>query len=308
MALDEATAGFLAAAAEQGGPPLHEMTPQELREMNAAMTEMFGAGPQLAAVDNRTVTSTGGYEVPVRVLRPDDPQGVVIYYHGGGWVVGGIDGFDTLCRQLAERSSMTVVLPEYRLAPENRFPAALDDAWAVLTWANDNRAELTGKESAPLSVAGDSAGGNLAAIVCQRAARNGGPDVAFQGLVYPVTSADFTTDTYNDPQNALMLTKESMVMFWDAYVPDLERRTDPEAAPLQGDPTGTPPALVMSAEHDVLRRDGALYAQKLRDAGVPVTERVIDGQMHGFFTFPNVLPGASLGMDVLVDALAEATR
>lgn len=302
MALDEATTAFLTEAAKAGGPALHEMTVAQAREMNAGLDALYGEGPQLPSVKDLAIPAADGGSVPARVFRPESPTGVIVYYHGGGWVIGTLNGFDTLCRQMAERTSKTVVLVEYRKAPENRFPTAADDAWAALTWADQRRGELAG-EGLPLIVAGDSSGGNLAASVAQRAVKDGGPSVSFQVLVYPVTDADFTTSSYEDPENALFLTKESMVLFWDHYVPDSSARTNPLAAPLQGDVTGTPPALVLLPEHDVLRDEGAAYAQKLRDAGVPVEEHVVPGQMHGFFTFPNVLPGAKTGMDLVAAAL-----
>jgi acetyl esterase len=301
MALDEATTSFLTEAAKAGGPALHEMTPQQAREMNAGLDALFGRGPDLPLVEDVEI-SVGGGSLPARVFRPEEATGVVVYFHGGGWMVGTLSGFDTLCRQLAHRTGRTVVLVEYRKAPENPFPTALEDAWAALQWIDERREEL----SAPgeLVVAGDSAGGNLAAALAQRVARDGGPEIDFQVLVYPVCAADFETDSYRDPANALMLTRESMQMFWDAYVPDERDRKDPSAAPLHGDVTGLAPALVVLAEHDVLRSEGQAYADKLRDAGVPVEEHVVPGQMHGFFTFPHVLPGAAQGMDLVVEALA----
>lgn len=301
MALDTATTTFLSEAAKAGGPALHEMTPQQAREMNAGLDALFGAGPELESVEDVTITSADG-SFPARVFRPEGAAGVLVYYHGGGWVVGTLSGFDTLCRQLASRTRMTVVLVEYRKAPENPFPAAYEDAWAALAWAAERRDELAGPGL--LVVAGDSAGGNLAAAVSQRAVRDGGPSIDLQALVYPVTAADFETASYRDPQNALMLTRESMQMFWDHYVPDVEHRRDPAAAPLHGDVAGVAPALVILAEHDVLRSEGEAYAARLHEAGVDVDQHVVPGQMHGFFTFPNVLPGAATGMDLLVDAVA----
>ncbi|MER6977382.1 alpha/beta hydrolase [Streptomyces carpinensis] len=303
MALDDATTAFLTEAAKAGGPPLHAMTVEQAREMNAGLDALFGQGPEIALVKDVTLETADGGSFPVRVFRPDAPKGVIVYYHGGGWMLGTLSGFDTLCRQMADRTGMTVVLVEYRKAPEDRFPAAADDAWTALRWVVANRPELA-DPGLPLVVGGDSAGGNLTAVVAQRAAQEGGPDIDLQILVYPVTDADFETETYNDPQNALMLTKESMVMFWDAYLPDAAERSNPAAAPLRGDVTGTPQALVILAEHDVLRGEGAAYAAKLREAGIPVEEHVIPGQMHGFFTFPNVLPGAAAGMDLVVDAVS----
>ena len=214
---------------------------------------------------------------------------------------GNLSGFDTLCRQLAARTGRTVVLVEYRKAPEHRFPTAVSDARAALAWVGSRREQLAAPGE--LVVAGDSSGGNLAAVLAQQSGRDTTPAIDFQVLVYPVTAADFETESYRDPANALMLGREAMVTFWDHYVPDEQDRKDPAAAPLLGDVTQAPPALVVLAEHDVLRSEGAAYAERLRDAGVAVEEHVVPGQMHGF-TFPNVLPGAAIGMDLVVDALA----
>lgn len=307
MALDEATTTFLNEAAKSGAPPLHEMTVAEAREMNAGLTPLFGEGPEVYSVRDVTIPSRDGASFSARVFAPANPVGVVVYYHGGGWVLGEIAGFDTLCRQLVDRTRWTVVLVEYRKAPESPYPAAAEDAWAALRWTDERRGELAG-DGAPLAVAGDSSGGNLATVVTQRSVREGGPQIAAQVLVYPVTDADFDNETYNDPQNDLMLGKQSMVMFWDLYTPNVADRHKPDAAPLRGDPSGTPPALVLLAEHDVLRSEGQAYAQKLGECGVPVQVHVVPGQMHGFFTFPNVLPGAATGMDLVVDALAAVTR
>ncbi|WP_166392273.1 alpha/beta hydrolase [Nocardioides ochotonae] len=301
MALDEATTAFLTEAAKAGGPALHEMTPQEAREMSAGLSALYGPGPALPSVEDVAIEVEGG-TVPARVFRPEAATGVIAYLHGGGWVVGTLSGFDTLCRQLASRTGRTIVLVEYRKAPEHRFPTALEDARAALAWVDSRRDELAAPGE--LVVAGDSAGGNLAAVLAQQSGQDGTPTVDFQVLVYPVTAADFETDSYRDPANELMLGREAMAGFWDHYVPDEQDRKDPAAAPLLGDVAHVAPALVVLAEHDVLRSEGAAYAEKLRDAGVPVEEHVVPGQMHGFFTFPNVLPGAAAGMDLVVDALA----
>ena len=172
--------------------------------------------------------------MPVRVLRPaEQTRGVIVYYHGGGWVIGGLDDFDKLGRLLARRTGCTVLLVDYRLAPEYRFPVAVDDAWAALRWADEHRAELASPQ-APLIVAGDSAGGNLSAVMTQRARAARGPDIALQVLVYPVTDCDMETTTYRDPGNQLMLTSDSMTWFWIITRPTRRRgctRTRHRCAP-----------------------------------------------------------------------------
>jgi acetyl esterase len=294
VALDEATSRLLAGMAESGGKPLHEMTPEEARGFGATLRELYGPGPEVASVTEMSIPSPDGGSIPVRVLVPNDaPTAVIVYYHGGGWVIGALDEFDTLGRQLALRTGAVVALVDYRLAPEHRYPAAADDAWTALTWIDEHVGQLAGSR-VPLIVAGDSAGGNLAAIVSQRATAQGGPALALQVLAYPVTDADVETASYLDPANALMLTREAMIWFWDHYAPDLESRQRVDASPLQAtDLSGLPPAVVLTAEHDVLRDEGEAYAEKLRAAAVPIVHRRFAGQMHGFFTMVNVLPGAA---------------
>ena len=246
-----------------------------------------------------------GESIAVRVLVPSGrPESLIVYYHGGGWVIGALDEFDTLGRQLANRTSAVVALVDYRLAPEHRYPAAAEDAWAALTWIDENMEELAGARL-PLIVAGDSAGGNLSAIVAQRATAAGAPTITQQVLIYPVTDADVDNASYTDPANALMLTREAMIWFWDHYAPDPASRRNPDASPLRAaDVSGLPPAVVLTAEHDVLRDEGEAYAAKLSAAGVPVTLHRFPGQMHGFFTMVNVLPGAADGLQYVAEQIA----
>ena len=304
MALDTATSALLAELAKSGMPPLHEMTPEEARGLGVALRELYGPGPEMARVEEYAAPTADGGAVPLRVLVPaGTPRGVLVYYHGGGWVIGALDEFDTLARQLAERTGCAVVLVDYRLAPEHRFPVAVDDAWAALQWIAAGVEDIAGAD-APLIVGGDSAGGNLAAIMTQRAREAGGPEIALQVLVYPVTDCDLETPSYVDPENQLLLSRESMVWFWDHYAPEHEGRLCADASPLRAaDLTGLPPAIVLTAEHDVLRDEGEAYARRLEEAGVPVEFKRFDGQMHGFFTMVNVLPGSAAGIDHVVDAV-----
>ncbi|MEV5848568.1 alpha/beta hydrolase [Streptomyces sp. NPDC051985] len=301
MALDEATARLLSGMAEAGSKPIHEMTPKEARELSASLGDMYGPGPAVASVGDESAPGPDG-DIPVRIFVPEGTvRAVIVYYHGGGWVIGALDEFDTMARKLADATRAAVVLVDYRLAPENPYPAAAEDAWAALRWADAQAGRIAGSR-VPLIVAGDSAGGNLAAVVSQRARREGGPGIALQILVYPVTDADLDTASYVDPANQLMLDRESMRWFWDHYAPDEQDRARPDASPLRAtDLTGLPPAVVLTAEHDVLRDEGEAYADRLRAAGVPVAHRRFPGQMHAFFTFVNVLPGAVAGMTYVAE-------
>ncbi|HEY2207406.1 MAG TPA: alpha/beta hydrolase [Pseudonocardia sp.] len=307
MALDEATAALLGQLAESGIKPLHEMTPEEARGLGGILRDLTGPGPDVARVHDDTVPAPDGGSFGVRVLVPHGtPRAVLVYYHGGGWVIGALDEFDTLGRGLAERTGAVVVLVDYRLAPEHRYPTAARDAWTALRWAAERVTDLAGAP-VPLIVAGDSAGGNLAAVVSQRAQAEGGPRIALQVLVYPVTDADTGNATYVDPANQLMLTREAMIWFWDHYAPEHADRASPDASPLHAaELAGQPPAAVLTAEHDVLRQEGEAYAERLRAAGVPVEHRRFPGQMHGFFTMVNVLPGAAAGMDFVAERVDAA--
>lgn len=303
MALDEATTGFLTQMAAAGGPPLHEMTPQEGRALTATLGEMFGEGPAVSSVVDEHIEVDGG-TILARVIRPtESPRGVLVYCHGGGWVIGYAPEFDTLGRVLATKTGMTVVLVDYRLAPEHRYPTAVDDSWAALQWVDARRAELASGGDT-LVVAGDSAGGNLSAVMAQRAKTAGGPHIDLQVLVYPVTDCNVDNETYLAPENQLMLSRDSMIWFWDHYIPDAGRRTEPDASPARAaDLSGLPPAVVITAEHDPLRQEGEEYAQKLRESGVDVQFERFAGQMHGFFTMVNVLPGSAASIDYVADAI-----
>jgi len=307
MALDQATTALLEQLAASGARPLHEQTPDEARGVMAALRGDAPPGPDMASVRDTRVRASGGF-VPVRVLVPvASPRGVIVYYHGGGWVIGGLADFDKLGRQLAQRTGCVVILVDYRLAPEYRFPTAVDDAWAALRWADQQRAELTGATAGtpvPLIVAGDSAGGNLSAIMTLRARAADGPPIALQVLVYPVTDCDLESTSYLDPANQLMVSRDAMAWFWNHYAPDPAARLHPDAAPLRSaNFAGLPPAVILTAEHDVLRDEGELYATRLVKAGVPVRHRRFAGQMHGFFTMVDALPGAAEGLDYVVAAV-----
>ncbi|MGH3423296.1 MAG: alpha/beta hydrolase, partial [Nocardioidaceae bacterium] len=257
MALDQETQAFLAKVAENRGKPIHEMEPDEARALEPMMTELIGAGPQVGRVDDVELTTTDGGTFGVRTMVPDGPvRAVIVYYHGGGWVLGSVDRFDALGRSIVDRTGCAVVLPDYRKAPEHRFPAAVEDSWQALRWAAQHLDGIAGGQ-VPLIVAGDSAGGNLAAVVAMRARDRGGPRVSFQVLVYPVTNCDVDNRSFLEPSNQLMLNRETMIWYWDHYVPDPEMRHDPEVSPLQApERAGLPPAVVLMAEHDVLRNEG----------------------------------------------------
>ena len=302
MALDAATIRFLKQLTEGGGKPLHESTPDEARVYLSELAELAGPAPEMQRVEDHTIDGPDARTI-LRILVPvENPIGVLVYYHGGGWVLGSIDEYDTVARKLAERTSCAVVLVEYRLAPEHRYPAAVDDSYAALEWVGQNVKYIAARE-VPLIVAGDSAGGNLAAVMAIRARDRNGPSIALQVLIYPVTDFNFDRPSYVDPENQLLLTRDGMIWFWDHYVPDPSRRAEPDASPLQTENLiGLPPAVILTAEHDVLRDEGEAYAARLQEANVKADLQRYASQMHGFFTLL-MLPGSELGFQQVVKAV-----
>jgi acetyl esterase len=279
--------------AAAGVPPLWELSPDQGRAVVEANGEVIGAGPEVASVRDITIPSAAG-GMPARVYSPAAPgpaPGVVVYYHGGGWVVGSVNAWDASCRVLAVASGCDVVSVEYRLAPEHVFPAAADDAFAALEWVVSDSGLAAGR---PVVVAGDSAGGNLALVAALRARDAGGPALALQVLVYPVVDCDLDRKSYHEYDgNSFIVNRGDMVWFWNHYAPDPAVRVNPYASPLRaGDLTGLPPAYVITAEHDPLRDEGFECAERLRAARVPVEHRHFGSQIHGFFTFVNLLDDA----------------
>jgi acetyl esterase len=298
MTLDVESARLLEKMAESGLKSFHLMNPYEAREVMASLRPE-AKGPTMHSVAE---VQLGGARL--RVLTPGAlVRGAILYLHGGGWVVGGLDDFDHFARQLAHRTDCTVVLVDYRLAPEFPFPAALDDVERAAQWLVAHREQLAGSANGPLIIAGDSAGGNLAAVFCQRAAQRGQLQWALQVLIYPATQADLDGPSYLDPQHQLLLTREDMRWFWDHYLPQADQRQQISASPLAAkDLRGVPPAVVLTAEFDVLRDEGHAYATRLAEAGIVVSERCFSGQMHGFVTMPS-LSASTQALDWLSDQI-----
>ena len=279
---------FLDMVAEADAPPLTSMTPDEARAGSAFFVDLIGPGPEVAAVRDIEIPGPSG-AIPARVYKPvPDPVGTVVYYHGGGFVLGCLDEFDAVCQALAVASGARVVSVDYRLAPEHRFPAAVDDAFAALVGVAERH------PGDPIVVAGDSAGGNLAAVSALRAREAGGPEIALQALVYPVVDCDLTRPSYLECSGSdLFLNTAEVVWFWDHYVPDPAEREHPYVSPIRAaDLGGLPPAYVIVAEHDPLRDEGLAYAAALESAGVPVTVARYDDQIHAFFWLVNFIEPA----------------
>ncbi|WP_116198593.1 alpha/beta hydrolase [Amycolatopsis circi] len=296
MPLEPKSAQFVEALAAAGDPPLHESTPAIARMGDMVAAGLTGRGPEVGSVRNLKLDGKNG-RFRVRVLAPAGPsRGVVVYFHGGGWVLGDIDlQYDFVGRDLVNRTRCTVVLVNYRKAPEHPFPTALEDSYAALTWVSESL-----HKQGPLIVAGDSAGGNIAAVLTRWARDNGGPKIDGQVLVYPVTDCDLDRPSCLDPANQLLIGREAMRWFWDHYLPDEASRSAPDASPLRAaNLAGLPSALVYTAEYDPLHDEGVAYAAALRAAGVDVTSEEAAGEMHGFFQMANIFPGYDDGIELV---------
>jgi acetyl esterase len=305
MTLQPEIEALLARMAAAGNPPLEQQSVAEARRLHAAgAATLHGPPVPVAAAADRTIPGPAG-DLRVRVYTPygEPPFPIVVWFHGGGWVVGTLDTFDPICRALAAAVPAVVVAVDYRLAPEHRFPAAVEDCYAATLWASRNAAALGGAQQR-LAVAGDSAGGNLAAVVALGARDRGGPAIAFQLLICPVMDAAMDTASYREKADGYYLTAAGMRWYWDHYLGGADGAA-PDASPLRAAFLGgLPPALVITAEHDPLRDEGEAYAARLRDAGVPAAVSRYPGVVHGFYRWRAVTPAA----DAAIQEAAAAVR
>jgi len=285
-----------------GLPPLPTMTPTEAR----GRPEPLAAAPEaVGSVTARAIPGPGG-PLPIRIYRPKDGlKGALVYFHGGGWVLGSLDSADATCRALANRSRCVVISIGYRLAPEHKFPAAVDDAYAAVRWVADNGADLR-IDPARIAVGGSSAGGGLAAAVALIARDRGGPKIAFQLLTVPVTELSSRAASHREFAEGYGLTSADMEWFGRHYVRTEADADEPYASVLRADLHDLPPAFVITAECDPLRDDGEAYAEKLRKLGIAARYKRYSGMFHGFMSFPGVLPEAAEAFEDAGKALREA--
>lgn len=281
------------------------MTTQQSRELYTSMTDLFETGPELARVENLITTQN----VPLRLYqaeRSDEVTPTVLYFHGGGWVLGDLDSHDTLCRRLAAESGLIIVSVDYRRAPEAVYPAALEDCLAAVAYITEHGHEL-GVDGSKLIVAGDSAGGNLAAAVCLRM-RDPATDTApspmiGQLLIYPALNTNFDNPSYSEFSEGFGLTREIMMWFWDQYLGT--QSPDQFAAPALADSLkGLPPTHIITAEYDILRDEGEEFAERLMAAGVETSHIRYDGMLHAFMHFTGAI---NVGREAVNDA-AEVLR
>jgi acetyl esterase/lipase len=286
---------------KRGDPPLETLPPAEARARTRRQAVAVAARvPGVGAVRDLQVPGPAG-SLPARHYAPEEPggpHGLLVFLHGGGFVIGDLDSHDGVCRMLCRHAGVHVLAVDYRLAPEHRFPAAVEDTVAALRWATEHAAEL-GADPARIAIGGDSAGGNLATVACQLAARDGGPVPAAQLLIYPVTDSVEDAPSRAMFAEGFYLTKAEMDWFHANYVLPDDDRGDPRLSPLRaGDLAGQPPAVVVTAGFDPLRDEGEAYARALRDAGVPVVLRRFTGLIHAFVNLAGVSPACH---DALVE-------
>jgi acetyl esterase len=300
VTLDPDAAAVFRAFQEAGRPPYETVSPAEARELY--LKGRFVSNPEppeLASVEPLTIPSPAG-SIPARVYTPTRLRKAgglapgLVFFHGGGWVIGDLDSHDVVCRKLADEGELMVVSVDYRLAPEHKFPAAVDDAIASTKWIAEN-AKQFGIDASRLMVGGDSAGGNLAAVVAISARDGNGPDIAGQLLIYPAIDFAMTHPSHKEPETSILLTHSVIRWFSDHYLNGAADVHDWRASPARAKTLiGLPPAYVLTAGADPLRDEGDEYARRLKEAGVAVTHRTFPGQFHGFFTMGKLLQQANV--------------
>jgi acetyl esterase len=302
--LDPDTRNVLDMLASMGMPDLADLTPAQARDLR--LVPPPAVPTPVGAVEDRVIPEAEE-DLPVRIYTPAGAgvTGVLVFFHGGGWVIGDLDSHDETCRRLCSGAGVRVVSVHYRRAPETTYPGAAEDCYAATAWVAANAPAL-GIDPGRIAVGGDSAGGNLAAAVALMARDRGGPPLRFQLLVYPVTDADFDRESYRTNGEGYLLSRRGMQWFWDQYVPDQAQRHEPYAAPLRAARLDTlPPALIQTAEYDPLRDEGEAYAAALEAAGVQVRLTRYPGLIHGFFGMQDTVAAARPALDEAVTALRE---
>ena len=300
MALHPQCKAFLDQLAAMGGTPLHEMAPAAARGM-ALPPELAGPEQALHSVVNRAVPGPAG-TIPVRVYTPTPASQLpgLVFFRGGGFVIGTLESPDRVCRDLAHLAGRVVVSVDYRLAPEHPFPAAVEDAVAATAYVMEHAGEF-GMDATRIAIGGESSGGNLAAVAALRLRDRVTPPLAFQLLVYPLVDFADDSPSMREFASGHFITSEVLAYFEGHYLRTAADRSHPDASPLNADLHGLPPAFVITAECDPLRDQGEAYARKLQQAGVPVTSKRYEGMIHPFYSLAGIIDG---GRDAIADAAA----
>ena len=300
VTLDPDSAAVYKAFQDAGRPPYETLTPAEARAFYLQGRVVTNPEPpELKSVAPLSIPSPAGaipsrIYTPVKLRQADGLAPCLVFFHGGGWVIGDLDSHDVVCRKLAHEGELIVISVDYRLAPEHKFPAAVDDAITATAWIAGNASRL-GIDASRLMVGGDSAGGNLAAVVALAARDGNGPKIAGQVLIYPATDFAMTHPSHQEPETSILLTHTVIKWFRDHYLNSPADGHDWRASPARAETmAGLPPAYVMTAGADPLRDEGNEYAERLQAAGVPVTFKTFPGQFHGFFTMGKLLQQANV--------------
>lgn len=307
MALHPHAKAFLDQLVDNPFDNMRAMTPEVFRSAHGPIGELGGPPEDVARIENRTIPGQGG-AIPVRIYRPagTPPLPALVWFHGGCFVAGTLDMEDSPCRALANAARCAVVAVDYRLSPENKFPAAVDDAYSATAWVAANGPDLA-IDSKRVAVGGHSAGGNLAAVIAQLARKRGGPALAFQLLVLPITDCAARTPSRRENASGYLLTADMLDWSTRQYLRSEADGQTPEASPLLArDLKGLPAALIITAEYDPLRDEGEQYAEKLRQAGVAVSVRRFDGAIHAFFILGGVMEQGKQAIQEVGAALRRA--
>ena len=302
--MNEETREFLEKVASSKKPPLSSQTPEQVRKINKVFIDLSHPKETVAKVENRTIPGPGG-ELPLRIYTPEGvgPFPVLVYFHGGGYVLGDLEMVDSICRTLANAAKCLVISVEYRLAPEHKFPAAIEDGYSATLWAAENAATVNG-DATRIAVGGESAGGNLAAVVALMARDRLQPPLTYQLLIYPSTQLGLLpTESRRLYGENYFLTTDSIVWFAQQYLPVGEDSKNAYISPLLAeDLTNLPPGLIITAEYDPLRDEGEAYGDRLQKAGVPMKVSRYPGTIHGFINLAGML---TLGQEALKEAAQE---
>ncbi|MBY0510637.1 MAG: alpha/beta hydrolase [Rhodospirillaceae bacterium] len=308
MPLDPIAKAIIDQMSAMNAIPLSQMSAAAYRAMNNAVPRPPSM-IQLAEITDRTIPGPDG-DVPVRIYKASQEpnQPCLVFFHGGGFVICGLDSHDGTCRALSKATGCTVVSVDYRLAPEHKFPAGVEDSYAATLWVAKNASAL-GIDANRIAVGGDSAGANFATVVALLIRERGGPKLRHQMLIYPVTDQTCSTESYDLFARDYFLTKEMMIWFRDHYLPTGHDPADPLASPLHMENLADlPPATVITAEYDPLRDEGEAYAARLKKAGVAVDMKRYDGVFHGFFSMGGVLPQADQALAFATERLRQAFK
>src|SRR5215216_7477788 len=309
VVLDPDAAAVYKAYQEAGRPPYETVSPTEARQLYLAGRVVSNPEPpELESAKPLSIPAPHG-SIPARIYTPKTLRKTnglspcLVFFHGGGWVIGNIESHDVVCRKLAHEGELIVISVDYRLAPEHKFPAAADDCVAATKWVADNAKQL-GIDAMRLMVGGDSAGGNLAAVVALAARDGNGPKLAGQVLIYPATDFAMKHPSHSEPETSILLTHSVIKWFSNHYLGGAADIDHWKASPARAKTlAGLPPSYVLTAGADPLRDEGAEYAARLKEAGVPMTYRHFPGQFHGFFTMGKLLPQANIAVSEIADWL-----